>query len=65
MDKIPIVLLWIGFFGGLKECIIQTIKGSRYISDRDESLLEIVDSTDQAMDIIKKFYSKESLRLNF
>jgi predicted Rossmann-fold nucleotide-binding protein len=41
------------------------MKGNGYISDGDENLLEIVDSTDAAMEIIKKFYSKESLKPNF
>jgi uncharacterized protein (TIGR00730 family) len=65
IDKIPIVLYGSDFWGGLKEWIIQTMKGNKYISEGDENLLEIVDSTDEAMEIIKKFYSKESLRPNF
>ncbi len=65
MDKIPIVLYGSDFWGRLKECIIQTIKRSGYISDRDKNLLEIVDIADEAIEIIKKFYSKESLGSNF
>ena len=65
IDKIPIVLYGSDFWGGLKDWIIKTMKGNGYISDGDENLLEIVDSTDAAMEIIKKFYSKESLKPNF
>lgn len=65
IDKIPIILYGKEFWGGLKNWIIQMMQGSKYISDGDENLLEIVDSTDEAMDIIKKFYAKESLRPNF
>jgi len=65
IDKIPIVLYGSDFWGGLKDWIIKTMKGTGYISDGDENLLEIVDSTDAAMEIIKKFYSKESLKPNF
>lgn len=65
IDKIPIVLYGSDFWGGLKDWIIKTMKGNGYISDGDENLLEIVDSADAAMEIIKKFYSKESLKPNF
>ena len=65
IDKIPIVLYGSDFWGGLKDWIIKTMKGNGYISDGDENLLEIVDSTDAAMEIIKKLYSKESLKPNF
>ncbi len=65
INKIPVILYGSDFWGGLKEWIIQTMKENKYISEGDENLLEIVDSTDEAMDIIKKFYSKESLRPNF
>lgn len=53
IDKIPIVLYGSDFWGGLKDWIIKTMKGNGYISDGDENLLEIVDSTDAAMEIIK------------
>ena len=49
IDKIPIVLYGSDFWGGLKDWIIKTMKGNGYISDGDENLLEIVDSTDAAM----------------
>lgn len=65
IDKIPVILYGSDFWVGLKDWIIQTMKGSKYISEGDENLLEIVDTTDEAMEIIKKFYSKESLRPNF
>jgi uncharacterized protein (TIGR00730 family) len=65
IDKIPIILYGSDFWGGLKDWIIQTMKGFKYISEGDENLLELVDTTDEAVEIIKKFYSKESLRPNF
>lgn len=65
IDKIPIILYGSDFWGGLKDWIVNTMKSYSYISDGDEDLLELVDSTDEVMEIIKKFYSKESLRPNF
>lgn len=65
IDKIPIILYGTHFWTGLKDWIIQTMKGYGYISEGDEDLLQIVDATDDVVSIIKKFYSKESLRPNF
>ncbi|MBL7788532.1 MAG: TIGR00730 family Rossman fold protein [Chitinophagales bacterium] len=65
IDKIPIVLYGSDFWGGLKEWIIQTMKEFQYISDGDENFLEIVDTTDEAMAVVRKFYAHESLRPNF
>lgn len=65
IDKIPVILYGKEFWGGLKSWILDTMMGNKYISAGDENLLELVDSTDEALDIIKKFYSRESLRPNF
>jgi uncharacterized protein (TIGR00730 family) len=65
IDKIPIILYGSDFWAGLKDWIINTMKGYKYISEGDENLLEIVDTTDEALNIVKRFYSKESLRPNF
>jgi uncharacterized protein (TIGR00730 family) len=65
IDKIPIILYGTDFWGGLKDWIIQAMKESKYISEGDENMLQIVDTTDEVVEIIKKFYSKESLRPNF
>lgn len=65
IDKIPIILYGSSFWGGLKDWIINTMKENGYISEGDENLLEIVDTTDEALNIVKRFYSKESLRPNF
>lgn len=65
IDKIPIILYGVQFWAGLKDWLVNTMQESGYISPGDENLLQIVDATDDAVAIIQKFYSKESLRPNF
>lgn len=65
IDKIPIILYGSTFWGGLKEWIINSMNEEGYITKGDENLLQIVDSTDEVVQIIQNFYSKESLRPNF
>lgn len=65
IDKIPIILYGSDFWGGLKQWLVNTMQGNGYISMGDENLLQIVDTTDEVVDIIKRFYARESLRPNF
>ena len=65
IDKIPIILYGVQFWAGLKDWLVNTMQESGYISPGDEDLLQVVDATDDAVAIIQKFYSKESLRPNF
>ncbi len=65
IDKIPIILYGTEFWKGLKDWIVQTMLEHQYISSGDEDLLQVTDSTDEILGIIRKFYSKESLRPNF
>lgn len=65
IDKIPIILYGSDFWGGLKQWLVNTMQDNGYISTGDENLLQIVDTTDEVVDIIKRFYARESLRPNF
>jgi uncharacterized protein (TIGR00730 family) len=65
IDKIPIILYGTDFWSGLKDWIISMMQNQGYVSLGDENMLQIVDTTDEVVDIIKQFYSKESLRPNF
>lgn len=65
IHKIPIILYGVDFWTGLKDWIINSMQDQGYISAGDENLLPIVDTTDEVVDLIKQFYTKESLRPNF
>jgi uncharacterized protein (TIGR00730 family) len=65
IDKIPIILYGVDFWSGLKEWIISSMQTNGYVSLGDDDLIQIVDSTDEVVAIIQRFYTKESLRPNF
>lgn len=65
IHKIPIILYGSSFWNGLKQWLVDTMQQSGYISDGDDHLLQIVDTTDEVVELIKNFYLKESLRPNF
>lgn len=65
IHKIPIILYGVDFWTGLKDWIIGSMQEQGYISNGDENMLPIVDTTDEVVDLIKQFYAKESLRPNF
>ncbi len=65
IGKFPIVLVGSKFWGGLLDWIKQTLVEDGKISPEDLNLLNVVDSADEAVQVIVDFYSKYLLQPNF
>jgi hypothetical protein len=65
IGKFPIVLVGRNFWGGLYEWVKTTMLDAGNISEPDLELFALVDTADEAVAIIDKFYSKYLLRPNF
>ena len=66
IGKFPIILVGTEFWGGLLDWIKSTLDKKFFtISPQDIDLLHVVDTSDEAIEIINEFYSKYSLSPNF
>ncbi|MCD4711461.1 MAG: LOG family protein [Bacteroidales bacterium] len=66
IGKFPIVLVGSEFWKGLVDWIEKVVQEEENnISAADMELLTVVDSADEAVDVINKFYSKYLLSPNF
>ena len=65
IGKFPIVLVGTHYWGGLFEWVKERMLEAKNVSPEDLDLFSIVDTSDEAVDIINKFYSKYLLRPNF
>jgi len=66
IDKFPIILVGSSFWGGLMDWIKTTLlKEHNNISEKDIDLFEIVDTEDEVIKILDKFYGKYELSPNF
>ena len=66
IGKFPIILMGTEFWGGLMEWIKSTLDKKFFtISPEDIDLLHVVDTSDEAVDIINEFYKKYTLSPNF
>ena len=66
IGKFPIVLVGKSFWAGLIEWIKQImLKKEKNISPEDLDLFSVVDTVDQALEIINNFYNKYGLKPNF
>jgi uncharacterized protein (TIGR00730 family) len=65
IGKFPIV--WVGteYWSGLLNWVKTTMTEEKYISVTDHELFSVVDTADEAVEIIDNFYSKYLLRPNF
>lgn len=66
IDKFPIILVGSEFWGGLVEWF-QKILLDKFenISPEDMHIFKVVDTADEVIDVIEKFYLKYTLRPNF
>jgi uncharacterized protein (TIGR00730 family) len=65
IGRFPIVLVGRDFWSGLLDWIKKTLIAEGNISEEDLNLFRIVDTADEAIDHLNKFYSKYSLKPNF
>ena len=66
IGKFPIILVGKKFWSGLVDWIKETLLDSYHnISEEDIELLNIVDTDDEVIEILNKFYEKYSLEPNF
>jgi len=66
IGKFPIILVGTDFWGGLVDWIKQTLlKDYGNISPDDLHLVDLVDTEDEVLEILDKFYNKYNLSPNF
>ena len=65
IGKFPIVLVGKDYWGGLIEWIKESVLKEENISEEDMELFSLVDTSDEAVEAINKFYSRYILRPNF
>jgi len=65
IGRFPIVLVGSSFWGGLLDWIKKTLLEQGNISETDLKLFRVVDTADEAIEHLNKFYSKYSLKPNF
>ena len=65
-EKFPVILVgksfWTGCIDWIKEKLLNT---NKYISNIDLDLFSIVDSSDEVVEILNKFYDKKGFKPNF
>ncbi len=66
IDKFPIILVGKDFWGGLIDWVRATLLDSfQNISDGDIDLLHVVDTEDEVIEILDRFYEEYNLSPNF
>jgi len=65
IGRFPIVLVGSKFWEGLIDWIKKTLLEQGNISEKDLKLFRVVDTADEAIDHLNKFYSKYLLKPNF
>lgn len=66
IDKFPIILVGTDFWGGLIDWVRATLLDNfKNISDGDIDLLHVVDTADEVLEILDKFYDEYNLSPNF
>ena len=65
IGRFPIVLVGSSFWGGLLDWIKNTLLEKGNISETDLKLFRVVDTADEAIEHLNKFYGKYSLKPNF
>lgn len=65
IDKFPIILVGKEYWGGLIDWIKNTVAKEGYISEKDIDLVQLVNSSEEAIDIVRNFYSKKKMEPNF
>jgi uncharacterized protein (TIGR00730 family) len=65
VSKFPIILVGRDYWGGLIDWIKETVLKEKNISPEDLDLSELVDTKDEVMDCLNRFYIKDNYKPNF
>jgi predicted Rossmann-fold nucleotide-binding protein len=66
MSPVPLILVGTDYWGGLVDWIKEVMLGKEgNISEPDLQLLKLVDTAEEVVDFVLKFYSKNALQPNF
>lgn len=65
IGRFPIILVGRDFWGGLMDWVKNTLLAEGNISEDDLKLYRIVDTADEALEHLNKFYAKYQLKPNF
>ena len=65
VSKFPIILVGCDFWSGLIEWIKNSLLKEKNISPEDLDLIELVDTKEEVMDCLNRFYAKENFKPNF
>jgi uncharacterized protein (TIGR00730 family) len=65
IGRFPIILVGTEFWGGLLDWIKKTLIAEGNISEEDLNLFRIVDTAEEAIEHLNRFYSKYQLKPNF
>ncbi len=65
IGKFPIIMVGKDYWGGLIEWIKTILVSEKYINPDDLKLFTLVDTADEAVQVIDNFYSKYLLKPNF
>lgn len=65
IEKFPIILVGSDFWGGLIDWIKNTLLVEKNINPEDLNLINLVDTADEVIEILDKFYNRYNLSPNF
>ena len=65
VSKFPIILVGRDYWGGLIDWIKETVLKEKNISPEDLDLFELVDTKDEVMGCLNRFYIKDNYKPNF
>lgn len=65
VSKFPIILVGRDYWGGLIDWIKETVLKEKNISPEDLDLFELVETKDEVMDCLNRFYIKDNYKPNF
>jgi uncharacterized protein (TIGR00730 family) len=65
VEKFPIILVGSQYWGGLFDWIKETLIKEKNISPEDLGLFELVDTVEEVMDCLDRFYVKDNFKPNF
>ena len=65
VTKFPIILVGREYWGGLLDWIKNTLLKANTISPEDLDLIELVDTKDEVMECLNRFYTQYNFKPNF